>query len=142
MPTPTDTLADEIRETNHRLADITQQLGALRTDVAKEFGALRTDMAQQFGALNANLEGFRGRTETSLSAAVWTIRIVVPIIAMIVISLVAWSYSAYARAVRLEDSIVELREHSKDVDGRISRLVELMSVSRVPLTTPKGATHE
>jgi hypothetical protein len=133
MPTPTDTLADEIRETNHRLADTNEAIHELgrkfdqfRVDVTREIGSLRTEMSGQFGTLNANLEGFRGRTETSLAVAKWAVRIVVPV----VIGLVGWSYFAVDRAARLEASIVELREHSKDVDQRISRLVELMGTPR------------
>ncbi len=151
MPAPTDMLAEQIVVTNQELADTNRSV----RDLSTKFDQFRVDIATQFGTLNANFEAFRARTENTLAVVTWTARIAIPIVVTIVIGLIAWSYSAFERAVKLEASItrlesstkqleastkqlevstkqleasvVELREHAKEVDQRIARIAELIA---------------
>ena len=106
-------MADAMRDSNLRLTDAINRLagdfGNFRVEVAKDLGTvnasiqtLKGEVAKDLGAINTNLEPFKGRTETSLSVARWAVGVVMTV----VLGLVAWSYSAYARAVHIEDSIV------------------------------------
>src|SRR6266550_3275451 len=86
-PAPTALLAEDVRrleESNQRLAEavhgLGRDLGSFRAEVAENFGGLRAEVAEKLGALNANLEGFRGRAETSLSVARWGVRVLTPLI--------------------------------------------------------------
>ena len=125
-------MADAMRESNQRLADAINRLGGdfgnFRVEVAKELGAINANLetfkgnvAKDLGGINTNLETFKGRTETSLSVAKWAVATSVPVL----LGLVVWSYSAYARAVHIEDSIVALRDHAKEQDERIAKLIDL-----------------
>jgi hypothetical protein len=118
-------MADTMRESNQRLADAINRL-------AGDFGNFRVEVAKELGAINTNLETFKGRTETSLSVAKWAVGVSVPAL----IGLVIWSYSAYARAVRIEDSVLALKDHAKGQDERISKLIELRGVNEPPRSTP------
>ena len=143
-------IAKELRESNQRLSDaiirVTADLGNFRVEIAKELGVINADLgnfrveiAERLGAINANLEGFRGRTENSLAVARWAITVSVPVL----LGLVIWSYSAYERAVRIEDSVTALKDsvtalkdHAKDQDARIGKLIELQTPNRKPPSPP------
>jgi hypothetical protein len=133
-----DRLSGEIRDSNQHLADAINRLGGevgnFRVDIAKDLGAinatiqtLKGDVARDLGGINANLENFKGRMEADLSVARWA----VGVITVVVLGLVAWSYSAYARAVPIEESIVTLRELAKEQDSRIAKLIELQHDGRI-----------
>lgn len=135
-PTATDQqLAAEIHDLRTEFhdfrAEVAEKMGAInanleglrtRTDAglatAQEF---RVEVAEKLGAINANLEAFRGRTETSLAVARWIASALVPI----VVALVGWGFVQAQRAAHIEDSIAELRDHTRDQDSRIARLIEL-----------------
>ena len=140
-----DRLSGEMRDSNQRLADAINRLGGevgnFRVDMAKDLGAinaniqaLKGDVAKDLGGINTNLENFKGRTEAYLSVARWA----VGVITVVVLGLVAWSYSAYARAVHIEESIVTLRDLAKEQDTRIAKLIELQRDGRrlSPLQAP------
>jgi len=144
MPIPTDHLADQIQQTNERLAkaiehlsaelreqnerltdaihDVSRDLGIFRADVAREFGVLRADVAREFGVFRADVARELSAIQTSLAWAKWIATIVV---VPTVLGLVAWSYKAADRAARIEESIVALRDHARDQDQRIAKLIEL-----------------
>jgi hypothetical protein len=107
-------LSIEIRDSNQRLTDAINR-------VASDLANFRVEVAKELGAINASLEAFKARTESSLSVARWAVAVSVPIL----VGLVVWSYSAYERAVRIEDSVTSLREHAKEQDARIAKLIEL-----------------
>jgi hypothetical protein len=146
-------LAGAIREVARDLSsfrvEVAKELGDLRTQVAKELGTINADLghsrvevAKELGTIQTSLEKYQGRTEAYLAVARWAVGVAT----VVVLGLVAWSYSAYARAVRIEQSVVELkqsvvelkqsvvelkqsvvelRDHAKQQDGRIDKLIEL-----------------
>jgi hypothetical protein len=133
----------ETRESNHRLSDainrVATDLSNFRVEIAKELGDFRVEIAKKLGVINANLEGFKGRTENSLAVARWVVAVSVPVL----LGLVVWSYSAYARAGHIEDSVTALKDsvtalkdHAKDQDARIGKLIELQSPDRKPPSPP------
>jgi hypothetical protein len=79
---PTEHLADQIRETNQRLTESHERLPDEIHDLNHRFDVLihkfddfRVEITEKLGAINANLEGFRGRTETAFRVAVWGISV-------------------------------------------------------------------
>jgi hypothetical protein len=79
---PTEHLADQIRETNQRLTESHERLSDEIHDLNHRFDVLihkfddfRVEITEKLGAINANLEGFRGRTETAFRVAVWGISV-------------------------------------------------------------------
>src|SRR5438552_1400766 len=78
----TEYLAEQIRETNQRLtqsherlADEVRDLNHRFDELTRKFDEFRVEIAKKLGAINANLEGFRGRTETAFRVAVWGISV-------------------------------------------------------------------
>jgi hypothetical protein len=118
-------LSAETRESNHRLADAINR-------IAGDLGNLRVEIAKDLGAINTNLESFKGRTETSLSVARWVVAVSVPILP----GLVIWSYSAYERAIHIEDSVTALKDHAKEQDARIAKLLELHDPNKSKSPSP------
>jgi glycerate-2-kinase len=146
----------DTRESNQRLTDaingVARDLSVFRVEVAKDLGTInvnltdaingvardlanfRVEVAKELGVINANLERFQSRTEAYLSVAKWAVGVVT----VIVLGLVGWSYSAYARAVHIEESIVALRDTAKNQESSIANLRELHDIKR---TTPNDSPH-
>jgi hypothetical protein len=124
-------LSAEMRDSNQRLTDaiggLSRDFSNFRVEVTRELGTInvnleknRVETAKELGTINTNLESFKGRIETSLKVATWTLGVAVPIL----LGLVYWSYTATERAVRIEDSILALRDHAKAQDSRIDKLLD------------------
>lgn len=148
MPTETDVmlageikgvferLSADIRDSNLRLADaingVARDLGTFRVEVAKDLGELRTGVAKDLGAINTNLEGFRGRTETSFKVAVWGTTLAVGSL----LGGFGFALSLTWRAAHVNAAVAELREHAKEQDARITKLIELRDEGQKPPSRP------
>ena len=132
-------------EVAKELGAINANLETFKGNVAKDLGGINTNLetfkgnvAKDLGGINTNLETFKGNVAKDLggsirtsrplgthgnflSVAKWAVATSVPVL----LGLVVWSYSAYARAVHIEDSIVALRDHAKEQDERIAKLIDL-----------------
>jgi hypothetical protein len=128
----TQSVADEVKELGLRVAESNERLTEAIHDLGHKFDDFRVQVADKLGAINTNLETFKGRMETALAVAKWTVTAVVPIL----LTLIYWSYSATGRAVHIEDSIAALRDHAKEQDDRIAKLIDLRGVNEPPRTTP------
>jgi uncharacterized protein (UPF0212 family) len=107
----TEYLAEQIEASNDRLTKAIEDISRKVDDSQKEFVHFRLDLTDKLSAI-----------QNSLSWAKWiTAMIVVPI----VLGLAAFSYKATDRAARIEESIVALRDHAKEQDQRIAKLIEL-----------------
>ncbi len=90
-------------------------------DLRSDFHDFRVEIAEKLGAINANLEGFRGRVETSLGVAKW----VAGIAAGIGVALVGWGYTQAQRAAHVEDAVSSLEKFVGKQSEQIARLIEL-----------------
>ncbi len=150
-------LGDLRTQVAKELSTINAELGNFRVEVAKELGTINADLgnsrvevARELGTIKTSLEKYQGRTEAYLAVARWAVGVAT----VVVLGLVAWSYSAYARAVRIEESVielkqsvvelkqsvVELRDHAKQQDGRIDKLIELQRATGGAATPKTSAT--
>jgi hypothetical protein len=68
-------LADEVRESNRRQAEVNERLADEIHELNRNFNDFRVEIAEKLGAINTNLERFQGRTETSFKVAVWGISV-------------------------------------------------------------------
>lgn len=98
-----------------------QQLAAEIHDLRKDFHDFRVEIAEKLGSINTNLEGFRGRTETSLGVARWIATVLVPI----VIGLVGWGFTQAQRATKIEDSVASLGKSVEQQSDQVTKLIEL-----------------
>ncbi len=130
-------LAEQVRDSNQRLAeaikDLRKEMGELRQEVGglrRDFMDFRVDVTAKLGVLNTNLENLRIRVENSLSIAKWAITVIIPI----VIGAVIWSYTTHERLARLESSITTLRDvtqaHGKQIEAQGQQIEELARVVR------------
>ena len=96
-PTATDEkLADEIHE------------------LRRDFHEFRVEVAEKLGSIQSSLEGFRGRTETTVKVAVWSIGLA---------SLVALS---------LVGSVITVTWYAAKLDFRVGQLESRAAADRAP----------
>jgi hypothetical protein len=102
-------------EVSKELGAINTNLANFRTEVAKEFTGVakelgdintklansRTEVTRELGAINTNLEAFKGRVETSLAVAKWSVNIMTPL----VVSLVAFAVGGAWYLAKLDSRI-------------------------------------
>jgi hypothetical protein len=69
----TEYLAEQIKEANQRHDEVNNRLADEIRELGHKFDDFRVEVAKELGSINANLEGFRGRTDTSWKVAVWAI---------------------------------------------------------------------
>jgi hypothetical protein len=137
-PAPTELLAEELRrleESNQRLAEAVHGLG-------RDLGSFRADVAEKFGTLNANLEGFRGRAETSLSVARWGVRVLTPLIIGLVgvVITAAWYGGWNASALNFEVKQLGQRidSEAKRVEQRIDQIDRRLESIRILLESSRN----
>jgi hypothetical protein len=117
----TEHLADQIRETNQRLIESSERLADEIHELGQKFDNFRVDVAEKLGAINANLEGFRGRTETAFKVAVWGIGVAATV-ASALFGFAVWT-TWYAAKL---DSRVER------VESRLDRQAPIIPAAKVP----------
>jgi hypothetical protein len=130
-------LSAEMRDSNQRLADAinrvakdvgdlrveaTKGLGDFRTEVTRELSDFRLEVTTDLGSINTSLGKYQTKTDDYLSVAKWAAGATTTV----VLGLVVWSYSAYSRAVHIEESIIALRDHAEKQDRRIDKMLELL----------------
>ena len=114
----TESLAEPIEASNDRLTKAIDDLTRKVEEGQREFAAFRIDLANKLSAI-----------ETGLS---WAKGIAVLVVLPSVFGLAAGSYKAADRAARIEESVIVLKEsvivlrdHAREQDARIARLIEL-----------------
>src|SRR4051794_36195838 len=80
-------LAEEVRESNRRLAEEVHNLRA-------DFADFRVEVSEKLGSINANLEGFRGRTDTAFKVAGWGVTLAAGVALSVVGSVIAGTWYA------------------------------------------------
>jgi hypothetical protein len=132
-PTAADQqLAAEIKELRgdfHKFGmEVTEKLGKIDTGIAERLGAINT-------SLNTSFSEFRGRIENSLAVARWVSGAALTI----GLAVIGWGVLQDRRATHLEssvesikESIALLRDHAKQQDERIAKLIELQSDKEKP----------
>jgi hypothetical protein len=101
MPPTVTELAEEVRESNRRLAEAIH-------DLRGNFSDFRVEIAEKLGAINGNLESFRGRTETSFKVAVWGISMATVIAISVIGAVIAGTWYAAkldSRVMQLESQV-------------------------------------
>lgn len=112
MPVPTEHLAEQIEQTNRRLADevhglgdridrVERRLDDFRVEVATEFSKARAEMAVELGKINATLEAIKTRVDGAVSLGRWTAGVLVPI----VISLIGAAFWLTWHAAKLDSRV-------------------------------------
>jgi hypothetical protein len=107
----TEYLADQLRETNQRFAESHERLADEIHELGRKFDDFRVEVAEKLGAINANLEGFRGRTETSFKVAVWDIGVATAV----AISVIATVISGTWYAAKLDSRVAQLESRPAKV---------------------------
>jgi hypothetical protein len=118
----TEYLAEQIEASNDRLTKAIDDLARKVEDGQKEFIQFRLDLTDKLSAI-----------QNSLS---WAKGIAVLVVLPVVFGVVAWSYKAADRAARIEESVIALRDHAKDQDARIAKLIELRDEKEKPPSRP------
>jgi hypothetical protein len=70
--------------------------------LTRKFDDFWVEIAEKLGAINANLEGFRGRMETSFRVAVWGISVAATVAIAVIGSVIAGTWYAAKLDSRME----------------------------------------
>jgi hypothetical protein len=107
----TEYLAEQIEATNERLTKAIEELTRKVDEGQKEFVNFRLDLTDKLSAIRNSMGWVKGLTAL----------VIVPAS----LAIAAFSYKATDRAARLEESIIALRDHAKEQDARIAKLIEI-----------------
>ena len=138
---------------NNRLTKAIDDLVRKGDEDRKEFGQFRLEVTDKLSAIGNSLAWAKGIAEEfgqfrlevtdKLSAIgnslAWAKGIAALIVVPTVLGVAAFSYKAAERAARIEESIVALRDHAKEQDARIAKLIELFedrSKGKTPAVPP------
>jgi hypothetical protein len=107
----TEYLAEQIEASNERLTRAIDELTRKVEKGQEEFISFRLDLTDKLSAIRNSMGWVKG--------------IAALVIVPAALAIAAFSYKATDRAARLEESIIALRDHAKEQDERIARLIDL-----------------
>jgi hypothetical protein len=137
---PTEHLADLIQQTNERLgqrisesnqhlADRVEASNNHLTETNQRLSKAIEDLTRKAEEGQKGLADFKvdvtGKLSSIQGSLAWAKVIAIFVVVPAVFGLAAYSYTATDRAARIEQSIIDLRDHAKEQDARIGKLIEL-----------------
>ena len=110
---------DRLAETNQRLTGAINELTRKVEEGQKGYIDFRVELGKELSAIQNSLSWVKWIAMTlALPSITW---------------LVVLSYQAIDRAARIEESVVTLKDHAKEQDGRIAKLIELQMTRETSL---------
>jgi hypothetical protein len=80
----TEHLAEQIGESNRRLADEVHSVGGKIDGVERRLDDFRVEVSSDLGKIHFSLESIRSRLDGAVSVAKWTVGILMPIIVALI----------------------------------------------------------
>jgi hypothetical protein len=100
--------AEQIEATNRRQDEANNRLADEIHDLGHKFDDFRLEVAEKLGAINANLESFRGRTETSFKVAIWALSLASVVAISVLSSVIVGTWYA----AKLDSRVQQLEKHA------------------------------